>query len=532
MVNVASHTAGDLAERVGAVRLLVRGGALGIMGSVLSAALGFLLVVVVTRSLGAAASGVAFAVFALFTMASNSCKLGADTGLVRELSRLRALGRKGDLGSVLWVAAVPVVVATWLLACAAWVTAPWIATITVPSFPADDVVPLIRVAALTLPFATAAMVALAATRGLGSVAPIIVVDSIAKPSVRLLLVVLAVNAGWGVFGVTAAWLVPAGAAAVVALMLLWRLLRLVRNSAIAPPGTSPTSREAMSTEFWRFATPRGFAAVIEIVGASAGVLMVSALAGSHEAGAFAAVSRFVLVGLLVKQALRFVVAPQFSALLARRRTREAEDLHRVSTVWIAALSCPLYVLSAVFAPLVLQLFGEDFDEGATALSVLSVAMLVNVLSGNVQTVLLMSGASAVNLGIVAVSLTANVVASLLVIPQFGVTGAAIVWGACIAFENLATVGAARLRLGIRTISGPLARVCGAALLAFGVVTGACAAWLGMSLGPAVVAAMLALGVYLALLWWQRQHIHLGELAGALRARSLPTAAASSGRGQR
>jgi O-antigen/teichoic acid export membrane protein len=71
------------------LRRLARGGALNLVGYLVSGVLAFGLAVVVTRIVGARGAGVFFAAVAVFTILSNITELGADTGIVRFVARLR-----------------------------------------------------------------------------------------------------------------------------------------------------------------------------------------------------------------------------------------------------------------------------------------------------------------------------------------------------------------------------------------------------------------------------------------------------------
>src|SRR5262245_17322468 len=72
------------------LRTLARGGSLSLVGTVVNALLGFVIVVVITRGQGARGAGILFEAIALFTILSNTAELGADTGLVRMIPRHRA----------------------------------------------------------------------------------------------------------------------------------------------------------------------------------------------------------------------------------------------------------------------------------------------------------------------------------------------------------------------------------------------------------------------------------------------------------
>ena len=496
---------------------MARSGTLGMAGAAVSAAVGFLVTVVAARGLGAAGSGVVAAVWALSVVASNTGELGADTGLVRELARLRALERRRDLIRVALLALGPVAVVTVAAAGAVWYWAPRLAAVAVPDAPPEAVVELLRVLAVALPFGALSMVALGGTRGLGSVRPMVLVESLGKPLLRLALTAAALAAGAGVLGVVTAWAVPVVLGCLVALVLLWRILRATAARAVHDGGpTAPTSVGRLAREFWSFSAPRGVAAFVEVLGTTVGVLLTSALAGAQDAGIFNAVTRFVLVGTLVLQAVRMAIAPHLSALLARNERAEAERLHRVSTVWVMALSWPVYLFSLAAAGPVLEIFGSEFSaEGAVGLAVLSLAMLVNLTTGNLGTVALMSGHSGWNLTIALGSLAVNVGGCLLLVPTLGATGAALAWALCLVAEKAAMWVLVRRVIGLRTLSRPLLPLATVSTLLFAVPTAVAAAieaWAVLPVG------CVSLALYLYWLWRRRAVLHGDELIGALTQR--------------
>ena len=111
----------------------------------------------------------------------------------------------------------------------------------------------------------------------------------------------------------------------------------------------------------------------------------------RDAGIYAVVSRFVLVGALTQRAIIPLLGPRFSALFAVDDYRAAQTLYQTSTAWLVSLSFPFYLLVSAFASVVLLMFGREFEPGATPLAILSLAMLVNIATGPATTILLMGG---------------------------------------------------------------------------------------------------------------------------------------------
>jgi O-antigen/teichoic acid export membrane protein len=290
--------------------------------------------------------------------------------------------------------------------------------------------------------------------------------------------------------------------------------------ALGPLGVTAAAtlrpRPADWRGFWRFAAPRAVSGAIDSTSMWTGVIATAVLAGQAQAGVFAAVGRYVLAGQLAMHGIRVAVAPQLSRLLAARRVDDAAAVHHRVTGWVLALSWPVYLLLAAFAPAFLSLFGGGFGGGAAALAVLAVAMLVNVGFGNVQTLLLMSGNSLRHLAATVAGLTVTLLGGALLIPRYGVLGAAVAWSGGIVLENVLAGIAARAVLG-RPLTNPALRVT-AAVVAAGtmVASGLGLAVAGRTVAGLCVALALLAGSAGALLVSGRARAYLRGIASTLR----------------
>ena len=502
------------------LRNVARGGVFSLIGAVVSALFGFLLVVVVTRGLHTLGSGVFFTAVALFTIVSNVGELGADTGLVRMISRYRANQRIDDLRPLLSAALIPVLAACIVLGALMFVFAPFLAHTFMRGARGEDGTVYLRTMAPFVPLAAASTVALAGTRGFASVVPVVLINSIGRPVARVLLAALVIALGAGGLAVALSWSLPVAVAFVLGVWILYRQLRRAEGT-LKRRARRPRPFAEVAGELWRFAAPRGMAAVFEITILWLNVLMVGALASARDAGIYAAASKFVTTGTFVLEASRLAVAPRISALLAVRRERHAEELMQAATGWVIAASWPIYLMLAVFAPVILRIYGEDFVAGGLALTVMSLAVLVNLGTGNVQTVLLMAGRSSWNLANMAAALAINFGLGLLLIPRHGVTGAAIAWSAGMIFDNVASVVQVRMLLGLRTVGARSLVVGVAAAACYGLLGLAGRIVLGASLPSLVAFGALGTACYGLVVWRRRDSLQLTVLRGAL----LPSRAA-------
>lgn len=473
-------------------RRSARSGVIGLAGAAVSGLFGFVLAVVVTRGYGPAGAGVFFAAVGLLTVVTAICTLGAETGLLWSLPRRRT-GPAGDAARVLPVAVLPPLLCALGLAAVGLVAAPWLADALFDGTTTDGV-RLVRLCAVGLPVLVAAGLGLAAVRGVRPVGAYVAVQFFLLPIGRPVLVGAAAFAGASVLFGLAGWLVPALVAVAVCGVLVAGPLGAGRGARWRP-------QRADWTSFWRFALPRAGSAAIDAGSMWTGVLLAVALAGPVEAGIFGAVGRYILAGQLALQGLRVAVAPQLSRLLGQDRPAEAAAVHRQTTTWAIALSWPVYLLLAVFAPGFLAIFGPEFAAGATAMTVLAVAMLVNIAVGNVQTLLLMSGRSGLHLLAASANLATTVSLALWLAPRHGVLGVAVAWAAGIVVENLIAVTAARVVVGHPLVDRSVLLAAGAVLAGVGVASGVgvLAAGRGVpGLGVALGLTALAVLVGLAL----------------------------------
>lgn len=491
----------DAATRLGddsaGSRALLRRGGLSFVGGVAAGGLGLLLTLVVGRGFGPEGSGVFFSVVAVVMVVSNTVELGADTGFVWFLPRLRATGRADQQRRAVGVGLTPVTVASLAAAVGLWLTASPLADLMGGG---PDLAAGLRWGSLAVLAGTIATVTVAITRGLGLIAPLVALQNIALPAARVLGVWLVVVMGVGVVAAigawSTAWLLVAGAAVAIVAVRLRR----------TPPAGQRDP--ALWREFWGFAVPRAAAAVVEIALVWLDVILVTILIGPAEAGIYAVASRFVTTGALGENALRIALAPRFSALFARGDHRGAQDLLHAAAPVMVALTWPVFLVAGVQAPALLSLFGPGFESGSAALQILCGAMLLATVLGPVQAVLLMSGNTRLQLLNKTVALVAMVVIDVIAVPRIGIVGAAIGWAVALILDNGLAAWQLRrdkdVRVGLSDGVRAAALVTAGSMVAMGVV------WL---LGLTGIVALLASGVLvgawtLFLLWWPRSPMTL------------------------
>jgi O-antigen/teichoic acid export membrane protein len=470
-------------------------------------------VLVVTHGLSTRQAGAFLEATALFLILSNIGDLGADDGLLRGLARARALGLWGAVRPLIVAALVPVAAVGVSLGLLSLGLADWLAGLFFSPPEHEEGRQYITAIALFLPFASVTNVAVSGSRGLGAMRPYVLIQNLILPAARLAAVAIAVAAGAAATAIGIVWGLPALPAAAVAVS------RLARRAQRLPEG-SEQPIGAVARDLWSFSLPRALAGTFGVTVTYADVLLVGALASTHAAAIYAAISRLYLVATYALQALRTAVAPQFSELIATDQRSRLQAVYQLSTWWAMLFCFPVYVTFAVFSPVVASVFGHDYRSGGDALVILSLAGLVTVGTGGVTLLLLMSGHSGLNMVNAGAGLAVNLVLNLLLIPGHGIEGAAIAWATSIVLTNVAAAVQVGRLLRIRPFGRGYAIVAGASALAYGVAGLFLRVGLGTTLPSLIVAVVLGTLVYAICLWPARHVLQLAALRGLLgRARN-------------
>jgi O-antigen/teichoic acid export membrane protein len=521
METAAVPATGDDAARRD-LTTLARGGALNLVGAAVTGLCNFALLVVVARGLRAQGTGAFYEAVALFLILSSAATLGADVGLSRMVPRYRALGRVRDLRRGLQASVWPVAAAGLLLGGLAYWFAPELADTFSRHGETAQLTDFIRTFAVFVPVSALSLTVFAATRGFGTMRPTVLLDKIARPALQPLLVLLAIVAGAGSSLIALAYLgpyVPVVAAGLAWLAVLLRRAERPRDGAPEPQPARPTGR--LVGEFWRFTCPRGLAAVFQTTSLWVNTLLVGALRSTADAGIYAAASRYLTVAAMVAVAIRQVLAPKVSELLARRSTERAAAVYQTTTAWLVALNWPIYLALITFGGPLLAVFGEDFADGQVVLVVLAAAMLVATAVGPVDVVLLMGGRSSLNLINTVVSLGANLALNVALIPRYGLAGAAVASGAGTLLNNLLPLGQVWRSMGLHPFGPGVGVAAALSLVSFGLVGVAMRALLGPTVAGLAAYAVVGCGVYAALLWRYRDRLEWQALRSILRRSPAP-----------
>jgi O-antigen/teichoic acid export membrane protein len=506
------------------VEVFARRGLINFVGAVSYGLFTFLTVLLVTHALPTDEAGAFFEVVAMFTIASSVILFGAQNGLVRQIARARALNRALEIRRVVFAGTIPVLVVAVLASVAIAIGASTFAATFADRSTIND---LERMVVISTPFvllSTVMYLSLAVTRGLGTMVPTVAIDRMTRVCLQALGMAAVLVLGLSAPTAVLLWGLPFALAAIGA--TVWAL-KLVRARESRAGDWMPRSFGLVTGEFWRFAAPRGLASVFQTGSLWLDTLFLGALSSPGAAAIYTAGGRLTLVGSFFLESVVQALAPQVSSLMAKRELQRVQDVYRAATLWLVCATWPIYLLLAIFAPGILTLFGKGYAAGAPAIVIMSVAMLISMAFGPVDIVLLMGGRSSLNLMNTVASLVTNVGLNLLLIPRWGISGAAFAWAASTVVNNVLPAGQVYRIFRIHTFGRQFWIPVASASAFVGGIAIAARVLAGPSIPVMVVAGLIGGAMHGATLWRFRHDLRLAELRSAFGRRGLRTAEGSA-----
>jgi O-antigen/teichoic acid export membrane protein len=432
---------------------MARGGGLNIVGAILQQSALAGIVTMVAHVLGKNDVGRYAVCFALLSLLGLMALAGFRSGLTRfvaihladgDVARLRGTVRLGmgiTAGGSLALAVV--------LALVAPVVAHLMGD--------EQLAAGVRLVALTLPAHALSEAALAATQGWRTQKAYTLIGRIFDPVLRLGLTAVALWAGYGYLGAMWALAVASWVTALFALGALWSRMRHV-----PPAGAAYRIGPIMSFSMISWASALAATGLIW-----ADTLILGAMTDEGQVGVYNVATRLVTLAVFVLPPITATFGPHMAHLHHSQDFGGAARAYGSATRWALLLSMPAFVVLIVFPRELLTLFGRGFTEGATVTIILACGQLVGAAAGPCGVVLNMSGRVGLSLLDNALILVANVGLNLLLIPRWGIVGAALAWSASIVVVNGIKVIQAWKIVGIRAEGASTGKIVLAALAAAG-----------------------------------------------------------------
>lgn len=433
MITVRERDDGDRSNgergfRAGGLRRAVAGEGLagpsiiafGLKGA--AAAVQFAVTVLIARVLSADGAGLFFLALSIVTVASVLGRLGMDNAILRFVAEGRA---RGDWSSVngAFRHAIRLVAATSLLISGVLLTSA--GAISTALFQKPELTIVLVTMTLAVVPMSISLVQAEALKGVGWIQTGVVMQSVLAWTVAIILL-WPMALTWGPAGAAGALLAGMGVTAVTS-QLLWR--------KATAPGRSATALFDRA-KLLRTSTPLLWVSSINVALNWSGSFFLGIWASKADIGVFNAAFRTATLVTMVMLAMNSVVARQFAAANERGDREALRSLLHRSTKIMMIWAAPIALTMALFPEAIMAVFGAEFSYGAGALSILVLAQFFNVAAGSLGKLLVMTGHERVERNVVAISAALNVAINVILIPLWGMIGAAVATAVALVVRNV------------------------------------------------------------------------------------------------
>jgi O-antigen/teichoic acid export membrane protein len=378
-----------------------------LLGSVLGGGLGFIFGVVMARLLIQRDFGLLVLAVNLLTVGATVTIAGADYAAIRHVAAAKTAGAKR--GAMVAPIRLVMIVNIGVAAVVAIFAEP----ISRDLLGQPDFGRVLRAAALTLPLTVLAQMFSACLSGLEHARGELV-RKVVEQGGRIAFAVLVIWLGFGLVGATLGMAAAAAAAAVAVGYTLQRSL---------PPGG--TTEKSSSREVFLFAWPQAVGSVANQMWAVATLVILSRSTDARTVGLFGAAFAIAQLPLLVYNAFVYRFSPAIARLWDRGEKEELDQLLRSVTRWVAMFALPLYAVAIALPGPILQIYGTKYRAAALAVTLMTIATLLNALAGPVERGLVMTGFVKLEMATNVASTTIIVGVAAVLTPRYGLTGAAV-----------------------------------------------------------------------------------------------------------
>jgi O-antigen/teichoic acid export membrane protein len=401
---------------------VVRGAGAAFMLRVIGAGFGFLFNVLLARLLGAEGTGVYYLAVTVAIASSIVGTVGLDLALLRFTAANMVRSDWNRIAGAYRLGLAIATGASVAIALIIFVGASWIAQVV---FSNQSLTGPLRLMALGIPLISLLTLHAGLLKGLRRITDAVLVQGLGVQLVSLLVLAL-IGGALGVYGAILAFVSANFLVLLLGISLWWRatpLLRGVRGNF--------RTRLLLGTSF-----PLLWVASMNMIMTWTDMIMIGIWMDSKSVGIYGAAMRLAMLTDFILVAVSSIVAPKFAALHAQNDNRALGALASHSARLMALLALPPSLVLLVAPGFVLGIFGPEFQAGAPALVILTVGQFINVATGSVGYLLIMTGHEKIERNLAVGFALVNVLLNLILIPTLGIEGAALSTGTSLALQNL------------------------------------------------------------------------------------------------
>jgi O-antigen/teichoic acid export membrane protein len=398
----------------GSVKVL-EGTAIAVVGEAVSVTTIYAVSIVIARVVGAAGMGTYAQAMAVITLGILVAQMGLDLGVLRMISLYRVTDDLPHLKGSVVFSTRAVSLLGFVVAIVIFFSAGLLAT---RVFSDNQLIFVLRAISVTVPILAVRSIWLNVAQGFDNTIARILVGKVFAPvgNVVVLLGLLTVwGNSWG--AIVVANVLSAFTSCILAYAVYRHLVRVrLKLSATTP--------QYDRKGWYSFSVPLWLGQLLSSSLPRLTLLLLGYFANSSQVGIFEIACKLALLVQLPLDMAGLIVAPRLADLVHKDQLRQLTGLMGGILQWMLVICVLLFIALFLFVEPLLRLFGNDFGAGVPLVHILIIGHLINVVTGPVGILLVVSGRSKLHMVNAISAFLLNIGLSLILIPALGSRGAA------------------------------------------------------------------------------------------------------------
>ncbi|MBD3179132.1 MAG: oligosaccharide flippase family protein [Candidatus Latescibacteria bacterium] len=304
----------------------------------------------------------------------------------------------------------------------------------------SELAPLLRVFSIGMPVIGLNRVCIGMVRGFKAVKLNAIIFNVANRIIKILIFLLFVALGYRLYGAIFAFI---GSAVATVIISIW----FVRNRLFVE--YSDCSRVPIARKILGFSWPLALTGLTFLFVSKTDMMLLGYFLDSKHVGIYTPAIMIAKLLIFIGMAFKFIFLPVVSEFFAHDDIEGLRSLYKSTSKWIVLIVLPGLIFFVLFPRDILRLlYGSEFTAGYLALIILSCGISMDVFQGTSGNILVGSGYTKLNLLGEVIAAVSNVILNIILIPAYGITGAAIATSLSYLFRNISFVTIVYKKLGI------------------------------------------------------------------------------------
>lgn len=404
---------------------IARGTGIILVGTFVAQFLGILSRIFIARNFSVYEFGLLSLGLSIIALVSPLAKMGLPAGSTRYIAVYKSDKDPSNLRGVIATSLVLTTIASLIIGGSLFFFANSLSQfMSIPDF-----VPIIRILSFLIPFSVLSTLIIAFSRGFNRVKEAFWFDSIMPNTLKISSVIIILLLHGPILWIVWAYFLVSFAEALVLLIYSrGQLPKLIPSSPI---------QWNVGKKLLIFSLPLLGVSLVNSFGSRIDIVLLGYFLSPNEVGLYSVSILLASIVPILHSAMTFLFLPVSSQLAAENRVNEFKTLYSTVSKWMTLFSYPIFALFLIVPSLILtSLFGQNYIEATRALQILTFAQFFHVLVGPNGMALTALGNTKEIFRGGAIGALLSSVLNLLLIPFFGLEGAAVASSTALIISNI------------------------------------------------------------------------------------------------